>query len=108
LKDNKIVKELKGSQKKYLRGLAHDIKPSAFVGQKGLTDALINEVNEALDACELIKVKFVDHKEKEVKTVLAHEIEVATSSTLAGLIGHVAIYYREHREREKRIIRIPE
>jgi RNA-binding protein len=106
-KDKETVKELNGSQRKYLRGLAHDIKPSAFVGQKGLTDALVSEVSEALDACELIKVKFVDFKEKKVKTALAQEIETATSSILAGLIGHVAIYYREHRETEKRFIRIP-
>lgn len=101
------MNELKGSQRKYLRGLAHDIKPSAFVGQKGLTDALIHEIDEALDASELIKVKFVDYKEKGVKTALAQEIEALTSSHLAGLIGHVAIYYREHKNMEKRIIKIP-
>ncbi len=101
------MKELRGSQRKYLRGLAHDIKPSAFVGQKGLTDALVNEINEALDASELIKVKFVDYKEKTVKTALAQEIETSTASHLAGLIGHVAIYYREHKNPEKRVIRIP-
>lgn len=101
------MKELRGSQRKYLRGLAHDIKPSAFVGQKGVTDALVNEINEALDASELIKVKFVDYKEKTVKTSLAQEIEAATASHLAGLIGHVAIYYREHKNPEKRVIKIP-
>jgi RNA-binding protein len=103
----KPVKELRGSQRKYLRGLAHDIKPSAFVGQKGVTDALIGEINEALDALELIKVKFVDYKEKAVKAALAQEIERLTSSHLAGLIGHVAIYFREHKDRKKRVIRIP-
>jgi len=101
------LKELKGSQRKYLRGLAHGLNPAAFVGQKGLTDALVSEVNQGLDAAELIKVKFVDNKEKETKTALAQEIAQRTQSHLAGLIGHVAIYYREHRESEKRTIRIP-
>ncbi|MFK5953943.1 MAG: YhbY family RNA-binding protein [Desulfobacterium sp.] len=101
------MKELKGSQRKYLRGLAHGLNPAAFVGQKGLTDALVSEVNQGLDAAELIKVKFVDNKEKETKTALAQEIAQRTQSHLAGLIGHVAIYYREHRESEKRTIRIP-
>lgn len=103
----KTVNELRGSQRKYLRGLAHDIKPSAFVGQKGLTDALTSEINDALDASELIKVKFVDYKEKTVKVALVQEIERLTSSHLAGLIGHVAIYYREHKNPEKRVIRMP-
>lgn len=101
------MEELKGSQRKYLRGLAHGLNPAAFVGQKGLTDALITEVNQGLDAAELIKVKFVDNKEKEIKTALARDIAQITHSHLAGLIGHVAIYYREHREPEKRIIKIP-
>jgi len=101
------VKELKGSQRKYLRGLAHNLKPSAFVGQKGLTDALVNEVNIGLDASELIKVKFVDYKEKSVKNALALEIAEASKSHLAGLIGHIAIYYREHEDPEKREITIP-
>ena len=101
------MKELKGSQRKYLRGLAHGLNPAAFVGQKGLTDALVSEVNQGLDAAELIKVKFVDNKEKETKTALAQEIAQRTQSHLAGLIGHVAIYYREHRESEKRVIKLP-
>jgi len=101
------MKELKGSQKKYLRSLAHDLKPAAFVGQKGVTTALINEVNEGLDANELIKVKFVDFKEKKVKAELAMEIAEQTTSYLTGLIGHVAIYYRENRDAAKRGIIIP-
>ena len=100
--------ELKGSQRKYLRGVAHKYRPAAFVGQKGLTPSLIKEINEALEACELIKVKFIDYKEKKVKTEMAQEIALQTSSHLAGLIGHVAIYYRENREPEKRFITIPE
>ena len=101
------MKALKGSQRKYLRGLAHGLNPAAFVGQKGLTDALVTEVNEGLEAAELIKVKFVDYKEKSTKTALAEEIARRTDSHLAGLIGHVAIYYREHRDPEKRNIKIP-
>lgn len=101
------MKELKGSQKKYLRGLAHDLKPAAFVGQKGVTTALINEVNEGLDANELIKVKFVDFKEKNIKETLAMEIAAGTGAYLTGLIGHVAIYYRENKNAEKCQIVMP-
>lgn len=101
------MEELKGSQRKYLRGLAHDLKPAAFVGQKGLTDALIQEIGKGLDASELIKVKFVDYKEKEVKSALATEIGAAVQAHLAGIIGHIAIFYREHRDPEKRSIFLP-
>ena len=100
--------ELKGSQRKYLRGVAHDLNPSAFVGQKGVTLSLIKEINDGLDASELIKVKFVDFKEKKVKTALAVEIAEKTKSHLAGLIGHVAIYYRQQVDVDKRRIILPE
>ncbi len=101
-------KELKGSQKKYLRGLAHNLKPSAYVGQKGLTQGLFDEIDVALEASELIKVKFVDFKEKEVKKELAHEIAVSVACELAGLIGHVAIYYRQNPDKKRRNIRLPQ
>ena len=100
------MKELKGSQKKYLRGLAHNLNPSAFVGQKGLTEALIEEIDNALEAAELIKVKFNDFKDKESKNSLTSEISEATKSHIAGMIGHVAILYRPCRNQEKQQIKL--
>ncbi len=101
------MKNMSSSQKKYLRGIAHNFNPAAFVGQKGVTPSLVKEVNDGLEAGELVKVKFVDFKEKKVKTELAVEIAEKTRSHLAGLIGHVAIYYRQHDDAEKRKIIIP-
>ena len=60
--------KLKGFQKKYLRGLAHNLKPVVLIGQKGLTDDLIKSADRALDRHELIKVKFNEFKEREQKT----------------------------------------
>jgi len=100
------LKELKGSQKKYLRGLAHKLNPSAFVGQKGITDALIGEIDQALEASELIKVKFNDFKEKEQKNALINEIAKITQSHIAGMIGHVAILYRQNSDVEKQHIKL--
>ena len=101
------MKELKGSQKKYLRGLAHNLNPSAFVGQKGLTEALIEEIDNALEAAELIKVKFNDFKDKENKNSLTKEIAKATQSHVAGMIGHVIILYRPCKDKEKQQIKLP-
>jgi RNA-binding protein len=101
------TKGLKGSQKKYLRGLAHDLKPSAYVGQKGLTHGLIEEINIALEASELIKIKFVDFKEKQVKKELISEIAKSINGEIAGMIGHVAILYRKNKEKKKQKIRLP-
>ena len=101
------MKELKGSQKKYLRGLAHNLNPSAFVGQKGITGTLIEEIDQALEATELIKVKFIDYKEKDQKKSLISEIAKATQSHVAGMVGHVVILYRQNIDVEKQQIRLP-
>ncbi len=98
---------MNSSQRKYLRGLAHGLKPVVFVGQKGVTVALGNAINEALDTHELIKIKFVEFKEKAHKTAITERIETDTGAVLAGLIGHMAIFYRPHKNPEKRRIQLP-
>ena len=60
------MNELTSSQCKYLRGLAHKKKPVVQVGQKGMTDALVKALDDALETHELIKIKFVDYKEKSL------------------------------------------
>jgi RNA-binding protein len=97
---------LKGSERKHLRGLAHHLKPVVQVGKQGVIENLITSVSQALDAHELIKVKFVDHKQERHE--LSQEIANRTGSELAGLVGNVAILYRQHSEAEKRKIRLPQ
>lgn len=96
--------QLTGAQRKYLRGLAHNLNPSAFVGTKGVTTALIQELDNALNASELIKIKFIDHKEKDVKSALLEEITGQLKCHVAGTIGHVAVLYRCHPDPEKQKI----
>jgi RNA-binding protein len=99
------VKTLKGSQRTYLRGLAHGLRPVIQVGKNGITPELIKAVDEALEIHELIKVKFVDFK--EARKTLSQEIGERTSSEAVGLIGNVAIFYREQPDEDKRKITLP-
>jgi RNA-binding protein len=101
------MKKLTGLQAKYLRGLAHDLKPIVFVGQKGVTDALIASTEQAFERHELIKVKFIDFKEKKQKKEIAETIMSTTGCLLAGMIGHIATFYRPHTDPEKRRIVLP-
>ncbi len=101
------MENLKGYQKKYLKGLAHGMKPQVFVGQKGISASVTQAANAALETHELIKVKFVDFKEKGQKKKIAVAIEKETASVLVGMIGHMAIFYRQQRDPEKRKIQVP-
>ena len=98
---------LKGYQKKFLKGLAHGLKPVVFIGQKGLSSSLISSLHDALDTHELIKVKFIEFKEKRQKAGMAEAIEAETGALLVGIIGHTAIFYRQHTDPEKRKIKLP-
>ena len=102
------MEQLTGLQAKYLRSLAHGLKPVVFVGQKGITDALIAATEQAFDRHELIKVKFIDFKEKEQKKEITEIIKTKTGCHMAGMIGHVAIFYKQHHDPEKRRIVTPE
>jgi len=99
---------LKGFQKKYLRGLAHKLQPVVHIGQRGVTGAVCDSLEEALRTHELIKVKFVENKEKATKKEICAQLEQRAKASLAGLIGHVAIFYRPHPNREERKIVLPQ
>ena len=101
------MEKLKGFQKKYLKGLVHGWKPLVFVGHKGISPTVINAVNEALEKHEIVKLKFIDFKEKSQKQALASTIEKETASELVGMIGHMAIFYRQQRDPDKRKIVLP-
>lgn len=101
------MEKLKGYQKKYLKGLVHGMKPLVFIGQKGLSPTVTRAVDESLEKHELIKVKFSDFKEKSQKKEMVAVIEKQTASELVGMIGHMAIFYREQKNPEKRKIKVP-
>ena len=98
------MEPLKGSQRRYLKSQAHHLDPVVFVGKRGLTDDLVAAVDQALEAHELIKIKFNEHKDKK-KDIVAALVE-RTGSERIGLIGNVAILYRQQEDEEKRKIQL--
>lgn len=102
------MNHLKSYQKQYLRGLAHGVKPTVIIGHRGFTDSVARSIDEALNSHELIKVKFIDFKEKEQKQKIAIEIEQKNGCEMAGMIGHTAIFYRRHNDPQKRKIKLPQ
>ena len=102
------MKKLEGFQRKYLRGFAHGLKPVVFIGQKGLTPEVLLSAENALERHELIKVKFNDFKGKDEKTEISGRIEKETGSENVGMIGHMAILYRQQEDPEQRKIFLPQ
>jgi len=95
-----IPMSLTNTQKRYLRGLAHGLKPVIQTGNKGLTPALIKELSGALQHHELIKVKLGSEDRDERKAQIA-ELAVATNAELVQSIGRVACFYRRNDDEPK-------
>ena len=56
------MNKLSSTQRSYLRSQSHHLEPVVLIGKNGITDVTIEAVNQALDARELIKIKFREYK----------------------------------------------
>lgn len=86
--------ELNNRQTKHLRSLAHALKPVVRIGQKGLTDAVVAELEIALDHHELIKVKIAG--EREERDLVVSHITQRTAAQKIALTGAVAVLFRRN------------
>ncbi|MBM4207234.1 MAG: YhbY family RNA-binding protein [Gammaproteobacteria bacterium] len=78
--------------KKKLKARAHALKPVVMIGQAGLTDAVLAEIDIALNVHELIKVKI--RAEKTERADIEQEVCAKTGAELVQMIGQIAIFYR--------------
>ena len=91
---------LNNKQNRFLRAQAHSLKPVVLIGSAGLTDSVINEINQALYDHELIKVR-VNADDREAKQEMIDAISGQTESFLVQSIGHIGIFYRRNKKKPK-------
>ena len=91
---------LKPSQKRYLRGLAHALKPVILIGNKGITDAVVSEFSLALDHHELVKVKLASD-DRVARAAQVTALGAAGNAELVQSIGKVACFYRRNADAPK-------
>ncbi|WP_094752234.1 ribosome assembly RNA-binding protein YhbY [Psychromonas sp. CD1] len=94
---------LSNKQKKHLKGLAHSLKPIVLLGQNGLTEGVLAEIENALNFHELIKVKIATD-DREMKQLIIDAIVRETEAINITKIGHVVVLYRQS---EEKIIDLP-
>lgn len=81
-------------QRRWLKARAHALKPVVMIGQAGVTDAVLAELDGALAHHELLKVKVAAGGDRgERDAAIAHIVE-ATGAELVDRIGNVAVLYR--------------
>lgn len=94
---------LNNKQKQYLKGLAHPLKPVVMLGNNGLTEGVLAEIELALQHHELIKVK-VAAEERETKTLIVDAIVRETKASNVQVIGNILVLYRPSTDDRKIIL----
>ena len=89
-------------QRAYLRGLANSITPIFQIGKNGISENLIKQIDDAIEARELIKISVLDTAPDDVKP-LGIEISEATNSIFVQSVGNKITLFRA-RKKDSRIV----
>ncbi len=87
-------------QRRKLKKLVHHLKPVVIIGQKGLSENVLNEIDIALDSHELIKIK-LSGGDRDERRVMSESICEQTDAEFIHSIGHIAALYRRHPKKPK-------
>jgi RNA-binding protein len=96
-----VMIELSSRQRKILEKHAQQLSPSVLIGQAGVSDQSVAQIDLMLKSRELIKIKFNEFKEE--KRELSERISLSCHASLVRIIGHVAIFYRPAEQSDKRL-----
>ncbi len=90
-------------QKKYLRGLAHPRNAIVMIGQHGLSPGVVQELDIALTAHELVKVS-ARVGDREARDALLTELAKQCTAELVQRIGNVAVFYRPKKDQPRIVL----
>ncbi len=94
---------LRGKQKRYLRSQAHHLNPIFQIGKGGLNQAVIVQIEEALEKRELIKITILQNSDETVEKV-AERIEAEIGCNAVQTIGRVIVLFKaSSREKYQKI-----
>jgi RNA-binding protein len=91
---------LSEKQKKHLRRLAHPMSPIVMLGNAGLTDGVVIELDRALTDHELVKVS-ARIGERSARNAALDDLARRTASALVQRVGNVGVFYRRSNELAK-------
>ena len=87
-------------QRAYLRGLSNKIEAIFQIGKNGINDNLIKQLNDALEARELIKITVLETAPESSKD-LSLEIAERTNSLVVQVIGNKITLFRQKKKNSK-------
>ena len=86
------------ARKKQLKAQAHSLKPIILIGQSGLTESVLTEIDKTLDTHELIKIKI--RAEREDRKLIRQQIIDVSQAELIQSIGQIIAVYRKNPDKK--------
>lgn len=88
---------LRGKERARLRSQANILKPIVMIGKDGLTETVIDQIDQIIEIRELIKIKIQNNSAEDAKTV-AEEVARELKAEVIQVIGGIVVLYREAKE----------
>lgn len=89
---------LTGKQRSYLKALANSLEPIMQIGKGGVTENVLKQVDDALQARELIKINILNNSMLSSKET-ANEIAELLGAEYVQSIGNKIVLYKESKEK---------
>jgi len=88
--------EMSPKQLRWLRSEAHDLEATVHLGKNGLTEPVVQELDEQLELRNLVKVRMLDAARGEKgRKELAAELAARVGAALVEVKGNTVVLYRE-------------
>lgn len=100
------AQNLTSKERAYLRSLSNALDPVFQFGKGGISENYIKQINEALEARELIKITVLENADADTKELAAELCEKAGCQSVQ-IIGRKIVLYRQAKDKDKRKIVLP-
>lgn len=97
--------ELTSKQRAQLRGVANTIDTIVHIGKDGISDNIVKQANDALEAREIIKCKVLENSMLTAREA-CEQMARLTRSEAVQVIGTKFVLYRRHYDKSKRKIEL--
>lgn len=84
---------LTSKERSILRAIGNKLEPILMIGKNGITENLLKQLDDALNARELVKGRVLPHQDFDIKQI-AGELAQNTRADIVQIIGHNILFYR--------------
>lgn len=99
-----LIAMLSPEQRTQLKARAHHLDPVVMIGDAGLSETVLREIDAALKSHELIKIRVLGD-DRDIRAALAAEISSRLEAALVQRIGKLIIFYRPRPAEAEKTVR---